>query len=557
MKLLIVALNSKYTHTSLSARCLYGAVKSICNAQIAEYTINDNMEVVTSDIYRKRADCIAFSCYIWNITQVLKIASVLKAANPKLNIVVGGHEAEHDAPELLNANPQIDAVLHGEGEISLKNYVEYLIGAKDITSLSHITYRKGEEIVSLPTTDELVDLNKQEFVYGDDIDKLGGKIIYYESSRGCPYNCTYCISGEDRKVRFLNTERVKKELKFFMEHKVPLVKFVDRTFNANVARAKEIFSFIASNPSDTCFHMELSGALIDEETLRILSKVKEGAMQFEIGVQTTNGDTMKAIQRSVSFEKLKNAVSALMAMGNIHIHLDLIAGLPKEDLQSFKKSFDEVLSLRPHVLQLGFLKMLKGSAIRREGDKYGYRYRAYPPYEVISNNYISYEELTELKIVEEALDRYYNSGNFKNSLAYVLDRSQSSYEVFLKLGRYMEDGRPSGYSYSQDVLFDVMYNCFLDLGSEFTDCLKIDFLTCRRTGKRPGWMGTYNKQYMEFAYELMKDEDYKSTHLPQYYDIPAKEIMKHIHAEKVGDALLLFDYKENAVYDVTFRYVQQ
>ncbi len=557
MKLLIVALNSKYTHTSLSARCLYGAVKNVCDAHFAEYTVNDNLEDVIADIYRYKPDCVAFSCYIWNISQVLRISSVLKAVSSDINIVLGGHEAEHDAQGILKNNAQIDAILHGEGEISLRNYVDYFTGNKDLSSLSLITYRKGNDLVTLPPKGEVVDLNEQEFVYGDDISELGNKIIYYETSRGCPYNCTYCISGESRKVRYLDVERVKRELKFFMDRKVPLVKLVDRTFNSDVARAKEIFSFIADNPSDTCFHMELSGALLDAETLNILSRAKKGSMQFEIGVQTTNAHTLRAIQRSVSFEKLKNAVKELMNMGNIHIHLDLIAGLPEENAESFKKSFDEVMALRPHVLQLGFLKMLKGSQIRREGDKYGYLYRDYPPYEVISNNFISYEELMELKEVEEALDKYYNSGNFKYSADYLFEHTKSPYEIFLKLGKCLANGRPIGFAYSIDKLFDMMYECFSYLGDNFINQIKIDYLSFRRTNKRPSWMGAYNKDYMDFAYELLKDEDFKCSEIPLYYGVPAKEIMKHIHSEKVGDRLLLFDYKEDNVYDVTGYWLQQ
>ena len=551
MKLFIVAINSKYTHTSLSARCLYHAVKGICDASFAEYTINDSIEEIISDIHSRGADCVAFSCYIWNIGHILKAASVLKRVNPHINIALGGHEAEHDAEAILRNNPFIDAVLHGEGEISLRNYVKLLSGTDDAENLSHISYRRDNEIICLDCPCNPVDLNELEFVYGEEIDSLKNRIIYYETSRGCPYNCTYCISGESRKVRYLDAERVKKELLFFMEHKVPLVKFVDRTFNADVKRAKTIFEFIADNPSDTCSHMELSGALIDRETLDILSRVKKGGLQFEIGVQTTNSETMKAISRSVSFEKLKSAVCALMEMGNIHIHLDLIAGLPREDICSFRRSFDEVIALRPHALQLGFLKMLKGSAIRRDGDKYGYIYRDYPPYEVISNDFISYDELNELKITEVGLDKYYNSGNFKNSLRYVFDCSKSPYEVLYKLGKHLKEGNPAGYAYSVDDLFKNFTECFSHFGEEVINKLKIDYLICRRPGKRPQWMGDYNKKWMDYAYHILKDEELKKDKFPNYYDVPAKEIMKHIHPEMIGGRFYLFDYKDGKYHDAT------
>lgn len=551
MKILIVALNSKYTHTCLSVRYLNNAVKEICESLICEYTINDNTSEISRDLYSKGADCIAFSCYIWNIEKVLKISSELKKANPKLKIVLGGHEVEHNSTEILKENPMIDAVLRGEGEISLRCFVESMINGKIPSDATLITYRESGNIVCLPDTSETVDLNKIPFPYDETIDELKTKIIYYESSRGCPYNCTYCISGKGHKVRFLDVSRVKEELMFFISHKVPLVKFVDRTFNADVKRAKEIFKFLAENPSDTCFHMELAGNLIDDETLEILSKVPKGALQFEIGVQTTNPCTMDAIERKVPFERLSQSVKKLIELGNIHIHLDLIAGLPKEDLTSFKKSFDDVISLRPDALQLGFLKLLKGSKIRREEDLYGYVYSQYPPYEVISNNFITYREIQELKITENALDKYYNSNAFKNSLDYLFNSFESPYMIFYKLGNYISTNYPVGYGFSRQQLFDVMYKCFNDLGYGFSLALKKDYLQSFKPGKRPYWFDAPDNTLLQKVYSMFKDEEYKKEKYPFYYDLPAKEIMKHIYAEKFDDRILVFDYNKNLVYDET------
>lgn len=551
MKLLIVALNSKYTHTSLSVRCIHGAVKDICDSSFVEYTINDNQESVVADIFARKPDCIAFSCYIWNIENVLKIASVIKKASPGTTIVLGGHEVEHDSESILNEYKYIDAVLRGEGEISMREYVKCFLGEKDISSAFSITYRKDDEIVYLPDAKTFVDLNEVPFVYDDSIDEIKNKVIYYETSRGCPYNCTYCLSGEGHKVRFLDVERVKKEFDFFIKKRVPLVKLVDRTFNADIKRAKEIFEFVAQNPGDTCFHMELSGDIIDDETIEILSKVKKGTLQFEIGVQTTNPETTKAINRKVSFDKLKTVVTRLMSKDNIHIHLDLIAGLPYEDLTSFKNSFNEVIAIKPHVLQLGFLKMLKGSYIRGQQHDFGYEFKDFAPYEIIKNDFISFEELLELKITENALDRFYNSGYFKNTMEYLMSKTKDYYGIFHKIGLYMSMEYPTGYAFSKQLLFDIIYECFGKDDDVFVEKLKKDYLISFRPGARPCWMGEHNDEYTKIAYEMFKDEELKKEHYPFYYDVPAKEIMKHIYAEKFKDSVLLFDHYRNAVYDIT------
>ena len=549
MKLLIVALNAKYTHTSLSARCLFSAVKNMCDCSFKEYTINDSLDEVASDIYSTTPQYVAFSCYIWNIEAVLKIASLLKKADPCIKIILGGHEVEHDCETVLKKYDFVDFVLRGEGEVSLKNFVLWQLGLNQFPCF--VTYREDKTIVTTPNKDECVDLNELPFVYDETIESLKNRIIYYESSRGCPYSCTYCISGEGHKVRFLNVERVKKELAFFIEHKVPLVKFVDRTFNADKKRADEIFKFIADNPSDTCFHMELAGNLIDNTTLEILSKVKKGTMQFEIGVQTTNPHTMKEIERNVSFDKLRQSVKALVELGNIPVHLDLIAGLPFEDFASFRQSFNDVIALNPTVLQLGFLKLLKGSKIRNYHAKHGYVFRDYPPYEVVSNRYISYGELLKLKSCEDALERYYNSGCFCNSLCVLYGCFKDRFEVFIKIGEYIKANYPTGYAFSRQALYDVLYECFKDTGREFLQALKKDYLVNFRPGKRPYWFDEAMENITDYAYTMFKDEEYKKTEYPFYYDVPAKEIMKNIYCEKFDDCVLLFDYKRKCIYDVT------
>lgn len=552
MKLVIASLNAKYVHTSLSVRCLYASVKDICECEFCEYTINDSADSVAQQLYIKNFDVISFSCYIWNIENVLKIAYILKNANPKIKIILGGYEAEYDANQILKNNPFIDIICMGEGEITFKKLICALSENRGLDKLRGIVYYNGiGKIITAPAETQCANLDELPFVYDETIDLIKDKIIYYESSRGCPYGCTYCISGETSKVRFLSVARVKKELKFFIDHNVRLVKFVDRTFNANPSRAREIFEFIIKNSRETCFHMELAGDILDAETIELLKCAPKGILQFEIGVQTTNNETMRAIDRKISFERLSENVKALIDLENIHIHLDLIAGLPYENINSFKKSFNDVLGLRPDVLQLGFLKLLKGSKIRSEADKYGYVYRNYPPYEVISNSFIGYDDIIELKNIENVLDKYYNSGSFKKTVDFLFEKYESKYDLFYCIGKYFADNFPAGFSFSKQKLFDIMYECFKFFDNDFVEALKYDFLLCFRAAKRPYWFGKYDDNLLQKTYDMFKNEELKKEKFPSYYDVPAKEIMKHIHTERFSYGVMLFDYRENKVYDVT------
>lgn len=550
MKLILTALNAKYIHTCLSVRCLNAAVKDICSCTVKEYTINDTLGDICRDLFLTGADCIAFSCYIWNIEMVLKIASALKKANPGLKIILGGYEVMYDCEDIMSKNPQIDAVIRGEGEVTLREYLLALDDKMELSSVYGLTYKEGGEVVSNPDRTKLCDLESLPFVYDESIEEFKNKIIYYESSRGCPYRCTYCISGHSSGVRFLSAPRVKKELKFFMEHGVPLVKFVDRTFNANPRRAVEILNYIADNPSDTVFHMELAGDIINDEMIEAVSRVRKDSLRFEIGVQTTNPHTMEAIERNISFPKLSRAVKALLATGRVHVHLDLIAGLPKENLLSFKKSFEDVIMLRPHVLQLGFLKLLKGSKIRAQEEMYNYRYSDAAPYEVISNDFVTYEDILEIKCAEDALDKYYNSGSFAYTMDFLFGNYPCKFDMFLKVGKYIRDTFKVGYAFSKQELFSVLYDCMKDEGAGFIEALKKDYLINFRIGKRPHWFGDGDDALTAKLYDMFRNEKLKKEHFPEYYDVPAKEIMKHMYAERFSEDVLLFDYKHGTVRSI-------
>jgi len=484
MKTVIVALNSKYIHSSLAPWYLKYACGDSCGEiKVLEYTINDNIEWMLAKTYMEKPDVIAFSCYIWNITQVLKLASDLKKVLPYTPIIFGGPEVSFGPEEVMLNNPFVDYIISGEGEISfsqllrnlrhyntinschntindycntiisycntinaINNKIESIenIESKENYSINHIgdisAIDSNSNFEGIDDIEGLCYRNKREIIYDgkyclienldllpspytdEMLDTLENRIVYYEASRGCPFFCSYCLSSTFNGVRHFSLERIKRDILRLINAEVRQVKFVDRTFNCNKKRAKEIIKFIidSSTDTDTNFHFEAAGDLFDEEMLELLAEAKEGLIQFEIGVQSVNEETLNEIGRKTDIEKVFRNVSRLKSYGNIHLHLDLIAGLPYEDYTSIQKSFNKVYGLKPHKLQLGFLKILKGSRIRSQIEKHGYLFRDYPPYEVLNNKYMSFDEMTEFKGIEEIFERYYNSGRFINSLNFVI-----------------------------------------------------------------------------------------------------------------------------------------
>ncbi len=549
MKLSLVAVNAKYIHTNLAVRYLYKAVSGVCNAEIREYSINDNLLSVERDIILSRPDILAFSCYIWNVDFVLKLASDIKKALPNIIIVLGGPEVSFDSAKLLEKYDFIDYVVKGEGERSLRSLVDYVANSAPLPDKG-IAYRTDDGICDTPIGDALC-FEDIPFPY-DDILDLDGRIIYYESSRGCPYSCKYCLSGGKGGVRFKDTELVKKDLKFFAERKVPLVKFVDRTFNADKKRALEIWEYLASLNTDTRFHMEITGELLNDETIAVLSKINPENLQFEIGVQSTNPKTLSAIDRACNTERLFKNIKSLLEKTDIHIHLDLIAGLPYEDMASFKKSFNEVIALKPHVLQLGFLKLLKGSAIRCEADKYGMVYRDSAPYEIISNDFISCEEIIFLKDIDFVFDKYYNSGSFKKTMDFLFDIFDDRFEIFADIVGFYRKNNYISSSFSKHALYDILYACFAHLGDGYEEALRYDYISSLRSGKLPEWAKTDNDfHHSQSVYDFLMNEDAKMEVAPKLVGRAAKSLIKHLRFEKFSYGILLFDYINNSVYDVT------
>ncbi|MBQ2238523.1 MAG: DUF4080 domain-containing protein, partial [Lachnospiraceae bacterium] len=434
MKIILAAINAKYIHSNLAIYTLTASTPYPVEKK--EYTINQLEQEILMDLYREKPDVLAFSVYIWNVSMVLSLSKEIKKLLPDCSIIVGGPEVSYEMETFLKENPQIDLILYSEGERAfckvveayvkedlkevIKNQNEEMKNRREvIKNIESIAYREGSKVIVNPVS-SLMDMNQIPFVY-EKMEDFKHKIIYYESSRGCPFSCSYCLSSIDKKVRFRDVEVVKRELQFFLDQKVPQVKFVDRTFNCNHKHAMEIWEYIQSHDNGiTNFHFEIAADLLTKEELEILKKMRPGLVQLEIGVQSTNEKTIEEINRKMDLEKVKENVKTVRSYENIHQHLDLIAGLPFEDYETFKTSFHEVYRMEPDQLQLGFLKVLKGSKMFENREEYGLIYQDKAPYEVFCTNWISYDEIIRLKQVEEVLELYYNSSQFKLTLAYLL-----------------------------------------------------------------------------------------------------------------------------------------
>lgn len=447
MKVLIVAINAKYIHSNLAAYSLRAYSAKYKEAiEIQEYTINNYADEILKGIYEAQPTVVAFSCYIWNISMIRQVAANLRKILPDIKIWYGGPEVTYNPCEVLQSDNNVDGIVIGEGEQTFLELMEYYQDFKGVLEdIKGIAFKKSaglgvygnniDNIVKTPDR-ELMALDLIPFPY-DNIKAFENKIIYYESSRGCPFSCSYCLSSIDKSIRLRNTDIVKKELKIFLENEVPQVKFVDRTFNCNRKHSAEIWTFIKENDNNiTNFHFEISADLLQDEDIILLESLRPGQVQLEIGIQSTNMDTINAIHRKMDFERLSQNVRRLKAGHNIHIHLDLIAGLPLEDLASFIKSFNEAYLLRPEQLQLGFLKVLKGSAMESDSSKYDIVYRDEPPYEVLSTHCLTFSEVLRLKGVCEMIESYYNSGQFRYSMEYLLHFFEQPYDMYSALYDY-------------------------------------------------------------------------------------------------------------------------
>ncbi|WP_338851391.1 B12-binding domain-containing radical SAM protein [Clostridium perfringens] len=479
MKILLTAINSKYIHSNLAVRYLKAFTKDLdFQGDIKEFSINDRVENILEGIIEEKPDVVAFSCYIWNMEFVNRLAELIKLVDPNIEILYGGPEVSYEGKEFLENHPG-EYVIVGEGEETFREFVLYKLGEGKIEDIKGLNYKRDGKVFENPKRPEM-DMNELVFPYTYEED-INNKIVYYEASRGCPFKCKYCLSSVMHGVRFLDVERVKKELKYFMERGLKLVKFVDRTFNCNREYTVELLKYLSEQDTETRFHFEVAADLLTEEQIEILNNAPKGRFQLEVGVQTTNNEILHNINRYITYENIKEKVLKVASGKNVMQHLDLIAGLPGEDLESFKKSFNDVHAIRPDEIQLGFLKLLKGSSMREEAEKWGIVYSPYAPYEIIRSKDISYEELLLLKKVEAVVDKYYNSCKFNNVIKFFLNIYEKPFDFYYDLAMFFEEKGNFKRSIGNVEYYKILLDFYLEkIGGEdeglFKEVLKFDYL---------------------------------------------------------------------------------
>ncbi|NRT88845.1 B12-binding domain-containing radical SAM protein [Clostridium beijerinckii] len=456
MKVLITAIDSKFIHSNLAVRYLKSFTRDMdYESKIKEFTINDREGRILEEIIKEKPDIVAFSTYIWNVELISRVANLIKRVDSNIEILYGGPEVSFDSRSFLKNNVG-EYVIEGEGEKTYRDFILYKLGKIKLEDVRGLHY-KINDIVYSNEKRPLMSMDEIVFPYEENED-LTNKIVYYEASRGCPFNCKYCLSSTSHGVRFLDIDRVLKDLMYFINKEVRLVKFVDRTFNCNSKFAMAIWDFLINQDTNTQFHFEISADILKPQEIELLSKAPKGRFRFEVGVQTTNDEVLRNINRFVNFSDIKEKVLEIEALRNIDQHLDLIAGLPGEDYESFKKSFNDMYEIKPEEIQLGFLKLLKGSSMREDAEKYGMEYSPYPPYEILKTDKISYEELLKLKKVEEMVDKYYNSQKFNHIIRYFERKFELPFDFYYSLGMFFED---KGY-FSKNIGNAEYYKVFLD-----------------------------------------------------------------------------------------------
>ncbi len=553
MKLLLTTLNSKFVHSNLALRYLKGYSKDKIQTELREYTINQNIDYIVSEIYKIDPDIVGFSTYIWNLGETLEICETLKIIKPDIKIFLGGPEVTFDGIEIMRNNKFIDWIIFGEGEETFEELIKSIIEKKNnYEEILGLIYRDEERIVKNQARPLIEDLNTIPSPYDEDVDrKLRNKIIYYESSRGCPFNCKFCLSSTIKGVRYFDIDRVKRELGLLIDAQVRQVKFVDRTFNANKKYAMEIMNFIMEkDPKDINFHFEVTAHLLDEEMLDFLSNVKEGLFQFEVGVQSTNPKTIEAVGRTTDFKKLRQVTKEIKTFKKIHQHLDLIAGLPYEDFNSFRESFNDVYEIRPEKIQLGFLKLLKGSELRDREIEYGFKYIDSPPYEVLETKHLDYNGIRKLKAIEEMVDIYYNGEIFKNSIDFIVENHyETAFDFFHSISEYWEEKGYHKVSHGRRKIYQVLNDFYKSKGFKgekiFNEIIKLDFIQNNKGLRLPSGVKEYkNEMKRNQIHELLKDERLLTGELIGYKDIQTRDFLKIIHIERFGVNVLEIIKKE-------------
>lgn len=565
MKVLLAAINSKYIHSNPAVYSLKAYAEKRLDSEsgvelaIAEYTINQPLGRIMSDLYQRKPDVLCLSCYIWNIRETERLVQNLGKVMPELSIWLGGPEVSFDAPAVLQRLPTVKGVLCGEGEETFKELLQTLCDPTNqmerLAGVKGIAFRTDEDTIRVNGARGHIALDEADFIYKRELN-FENRIIYYESSRGCPFQCSYCLSSVDKTVRLRSMEKVRQELQFFLDKKVPQVKFVDRTFNCDRNHALEIWRYIKEHDNGiTNFHFELTGDLLLEEELALLNSLRPGQVQVEIGVQSTNAETLREIHRYVDFQRLTAVTERLKAGHNIHLHLDLIAGLPYEDMSSFIRSFNEVYALKPEQLQLGFLKVLKGSPLAKKQEEYGLLYTEEAPYEVLQTRWITYGELVQLKAVEEMLEVYYNSGQFADTLEKLEAQFGSPFELYSMLAEWYDKNNRDTANSSRNTKYEELLSFGLthlesagaseSATEEFREALICDYYKRENVRSRPSFLGpeASDKEAIRcfYASEAKKPQYLKGE---SYEGKESRTLRNMTHLEKLKSGWYLFDYAD-------------
>ena len=576
MKVLLAAINAKYIHSNLGIYSLktYGekmlkewGLAEQAEISLAEYTINHQMEQILQDIYKRKPDVIGFSCYIWNISYVKVILADIKKVLPDVKIWAGGPEVSYHGEAFLKEEPAVDLVMMGEGEITFAHFLKALLEGEDLKQVPGLMVRNADGTFTDTGFRQVMDMSQIPFPYAFmDMKELEHRIIYYESSRGCPFSCAYCLSSIDKKLRFRSLDLVLPELEWFLQAKVPQVKFVDRTFNCKKSHAMAIWQYIRDHDNGvTNFHFEIAADLLDKDELDLLSTMRPGLVQLEIGVQSTNEKTLEPIRRKTDIEEIRQITATINSWHNIHRHLDLIAGLPWEDLESFKKSFNDVYEMEPEQLQLGFLKVLKGSYMEELIPDCDLLYSAAPPYEVLCTKWLSYGDVLELKDIEEMTEVHYNSRQFTCTLKELEKEFDTPYEMFSFMAGYYNKNHLFGISHSRIARYEILWKiiqerlekngkCETQAMAEnvniseklelYRDLLMTDLYLRENVKSRPTFARDLSSS-KDFVREFFQKEEKTPEHLSGYEGYDSRQMAKMAHLEPLRDGTyLLFDYKK-------------
>lgn len=553
MKVLLAAVNAKYIHSNLAVYSLRAYALQRCDGicpreiEIAEYTINQPPDEILMDIYGHQPDILCLSCYLWNIISVENLVREIPKILPGIQIWLGGPEVSYNAREMLDKYPEITGIIRGEGEETFADLMDIYHRQPDkkenFSAVKGITYWDEEgKVVETPPQD-VMDLSRIPFVY-EHIEDFRNRIIYYESSRGCPFSCSYCLSSIDKCLRFRDLRLVEKEVKFFIDHGVPQVKFVDRTFNCRHDHAMAVWTYIKKyDRGITNFHFEVAADLLNDEEIELIRSMRPGLIQLEIGVQSANERTIREIQRTMKLDQVRDRVARIKEMKNVHQHLDLIAGLPYEGYDSFARSFDIVYDMEPEQLQLGFLKVLKGALMHDKAEEYQLLYQDRPPYEVLSTKWLSYGELIRIKQIEEMVEVYYNSGQFRNTIKHLRKEFSSPFAMYEALAAYYRENGLFGRQYSRIARYEILHH-FIEVGKqqEYLEWLTLDLYLRDNVKNRPPFLGE-NKVTKEEASAFYRAEASERRYLKGYEGYDSRQMRKMTHLERIGGKLILFDYQ--------------